>query len=77
MLLLAPAVKIATVNTVEPGYNDIGLYDTSFITSDVLWYRFLPPRPRLWSRSRKEFLGGVGVGKNVPTPTPTSIWNLN
>jgi hypothetical protein len=22
-----------------------------------------------WSRSRKEFLGGVGVGKNVPTPT--------
>jgi hypothetical protein len=26
-----------------------------------------------WSRSRKEFLGGVGVGKNVPTPTPTSV----
>jgi hypothetical protein len=25
------------------------------------------------SRSRKEFLGGVGVGKNVPTPTPTSV----
>jgi hypothetical protein len=23
--------------------------------------------------SRKEFLGGVGVGKNVPTPTPTSV----
>jgi hypothetical protein len=22
-----------------------------------------------WSRSRKGFLGGVGVGKNVPTPT--------
>jgi hypothetical protein len=25
------------------------------------------------SRSRKEFLGGVGVDKNVPTPTPTSV----
>jgi hypothetical protein len=23
--------------------------------------------------SRKEFLGGVGVGKNVPTLTPTSV----
>jgi hypothetical protein len=22
-----------------------------------------------WSRSGKEFLGGIGVGKNVPTPT--------
>jgi hypothetical protein len=29
----------------------------------------------LWSRSRKEFLGGVGVvvRKNVPTPTLTSV----
>jgi hypothetical protein len=26
-----------------------------------------------WSQSWKEFLGGVGVGKNVPTPTPTSV----
>jgi hypothetical protein len=24
-------------------------------------------------RSRKEFLGGAGVGKNVPTPNPTSV----
>jgi hypothetical protein len=24
--------------TVETGYNDIGLYDTSLIASDVLWY---------------------------------------
>ena len=24
-------------NTVEPGYNDIGLSDTPSITSDVLW----------------------------------------
>jgi len=28
-------------NTVEPGYNDIGLYDTSPIASDFLWYQFL------------------------------------
>jgi hypothetical protein len=26
-----------------------------------------------WSRSGKEFLGGVGIGKNVPTPTSTSV----
>ena len=25
--------------TVEPSYNDIGLYDTSHITSDILWYQ--------------------------------------
>ena len=28
--------------TVEPGYNDIGLSDTSSITSRVLWYQFVP-----------------------------------
>jgi hypothetical protein len=29
-------------NTVEPVYNDIGLYDTSYITSDILWYQLIP-----------------------------------
>jgi hypothetical protein len=29
-------------NTVEPGYNDIGLYDTSLIESDILWYQLIP-----------------------------------
>jgi hypothetical protein len=28
-------------NTVEPGYNDIGLYDTSLIASDVLWCQLI------------------------------------
>ena len=28
--------------TVEPGYNDIGLYDTPHITSDILWYQSVP-----------------------------------
>jgi hypothetical protein len=28
--------------TVEPGYNDIGLYDTSFNASDIPWYQFIP-----------------------------------
>jgi hypothetical protein len=28
--------------TVEPAYNDIGLYDTSFIVSDILWYQLIP-----------------------------------
>jgi hypothetical protein len=26
---------------VEPGYNDIGLRDTSSITLDILWYQLL------------------------------------
>ena len=25
-----------------PGYNEIGLYDTSPITSDILWYQLIP-----------------------------------
>jgi hypothetical protein len=28
--------------TVEPGYNDIGLYGTSSIASDILWYQLIP-----------------------------------
>jgi len=28
--------------TVEPGYNDIGLCDTSSIPSDILWYQLIP-----------------------------------
>ena len=28
--------------TVEPGYNDIGLYVTSFIALDILWYKLIP-----------------------------------
>ena len=27
---------------VEPDYNDIGLSDTSYITSEVLWYKLIP-----------------------------------
>jgi hypothetical protein len=26
----------------EPGYNDIGLYDTSSITSVMQWYQLIP-----------------------------------
>jgi len=29
-------------NAVEPGYNDIGLFDTSYITSDVPSYQLVP-----------------------------------
>jgi hypothetical protein len=29
-------------NTVEPDYNDIGLYVTSSIASDILWYQLIP-----------------------------------
>jgi hypothetical protein len=29
-------------NTVEPGYNDIVLCDTSSIASDILWCQLIP-----------------------------------
>ena len=29
-------------SAVEPGYNDIGLYDTSCIASDVQWFQLIP-----------------------------------
>jgi hypothetical protein len=29
-------------STLEPGYNDIGLYDASSIASDILWYQLIP-----------------------------------
>jgi hypothetical protein len=28
--------------TVESDYNDVGLYDTSLIESDILWYQLIP-----------------------------------
>jgi hypothetical protein len=31
-------------NTVEPAYNDIGLYDTASIASDILRYQLILPR---------------------------------
>ena len=33
---------IVNGSNVEPGYNDIGLYDTLYIASDILWYRLVP-----------------------------------
>jgi hypothetical protein len=30
------------VTDTEPGYNDIGLYNTSPIVSGVLWYQLIP-----------------------------------
>jgi len=27
---------------VEPGYNDIGLYEKSSVASDILWYQLIP-----------------------------------
>ena len=43
-IYLACGFAVALVlNTVEPGYNDIGLCDTPYITSDILWYQLVPP----------------------------------
>ena len=33
--------NLSKVYTVEPVYNDIGLCDTSSITSDILWYQLI------------------------------------
>jgi hypothetical protein len=33
--------KIIFAYTVEPGYDDIGLYDTSLIALDILWYQLI------------------------------------
>jgi hypothetical protein len=30
------------ISTDESGYNEIGLCDTSFIASDILWYQLVP-----------------------------------
>jgi hypothetical protein len=35
-------LKYSEVDTVEPGYNDIGLYDISSIASDILWDQLTP-----------------------------------
>jgi hypothetical protein len=35
------SINTIIVNTVEPGYNDIGLCNTSPVTSDALWYQLI------------------------------------
>ena len=30
------------IRTVENGYNEISLYDTSSVTTDNLWYQLIP-----------------------------------
>jgi hypothetical protein len=35
-------LQLTHQNTVKPGYNDIGLRDTSSIASDLLWYQLIP-----------------------------------
>jgi len=36
------AYAITPTRIVEPGYNDIGLCDISYIASDILWYQIIP-----------------------------------
>jgi hypothetical protein len=36
------SVVLYIQSSVEPGYNDIGLYDISRIESDILWYQLIP-----------------------------------
>jgi hypothetical protein len=36
------APKGRNINTVEPRYNDICLYDTLSIAPDILWYQLVP-----------------------------------
>jgi hypothetical protein len=41
---LTKAKQSFVPNTVEPGCKDIGLYDTSLIVSDILWYQLIRHR---------------------------------
>ena len=36
------AISQGGKNAIEPGYNDIGLSDTSSIAPDILWYQLIP-----------------------------------
>ena len=38
---LASILQTHLINTVERGYNDVGLYDTSSITSDIMCYQLI------------------------------------
>ena len=41
-LFIVPDVDNFLPNTVEPGYIDIGLYNISYIASDILWHKLIP-----------------------------------
>jgi len=34
-------IRSRKIRTVEPGYNDIGLCDTSSIALDILWHQLI------------------------------------
>jgi hypothetical protein len=36
------ALSAALYDTVEPSYNNIGLCDTAYIASHILWYQLIP-----------------------------------
>ena len=40
---------LAHISTVEPCYNDISLYDSSFIASDILRYQLIPKSHVYWT----------------------------
>jgi hypothetical protein len=42
LVVLTKTNQQRDVYRVEPGYNNIGLYDTSSVTSDVLLYQLIP-----------------------------------
>jgi hypothetical protein len=42
ILMFVTVLYTKYINTVEPGYNDIGLCETLSITSDILWCQLIP-----------------------------------
>jgi hypothetical protein len=42
LFLCTTVLSVRRKSTVEPAYNDIGLYDLSSIASDILWYQSIP-----------------------------------
>jgi len=66
----------ADKNWVEPGYNDIGLYNTSLIASNILCYQFVGARSGAvgWGRRSGFRFAMVSLGFFVDIILPAALW---
>jgi hypothetical protein len=69
---ISPTAKKLTLHNTYVHIVTEAIGGAVYIECDIIQRRKPTKPPGLWGRSRKEFYG-VGVGKKVPTPTPTSV----
>jgi hypothetical protein len=65
-------MSVVSIQTVEPGYNNNGLFDTWSIASDILWYQLIIHRDLRSSGmlcSADWYLPEIWEGLPVPTST--------